>query len=418
MTGQSPALAVPPVDAMRPVGTGERMEIVDVIRGFAVFGILLVNMVMFNSPQQLAASSVEWWPAPVDQIARAAIAFFAEGKFYSIFSILFGLGLAIQADRAQARGAAIERLYLTRLLVLLLIGVTHAFLIWWGDILTIYAVLGLLLIFFRECKPRTLVVWTIVLLLIPIVLLCGLALLMLVLHVVPEASEVWVTIEAEMEKVEAGIDASVQAYAHGTFREIAAQRAADVAFTYQNLVMLGPMFLALFLIGLNLGKQEFFRDVPARLPRVRGALPWIAALGLIGNGIYAAAQSLSPFSPARFLSVALWVVAAPALALAYVSVILLLWQRPVWKRLLRLLAPVGRMALTNYLLQSLVCTTLFYSYGFGLYGKVSPSVGLVLTVVIFLLQIPLSVWWLNRFRFGPMEWVWRSLTYGKPQPMR
>jgi uncharacterized protein len=210
----------------------------------------------------------------------------------------------------------------------------------------------------------------------------------------------------------------VQAYAHGTFREIAAQRAADVAFTYQNLVMLGPMFLALFLIGLNLGKQEFFRDVPARLPRVRGALPWIAALGLIGNGIYAAAQSLSPFSPARFLSVALWVVAAPALALAYVSVILLLWQRPVWKRLLRLLAPVGRMALTNYLLQSLVCTTLFYSYGFGLYGKVSPSVGLVLTVVIFLLQIPLSVWWLNRFRFGPMEWVWRSLTYGKPQPMR
>jgi uncharacterized protein len=258
----------------------------------------------------------------------------------------------------------------------------------------------------------------VVLLLIPILLLCGIALLMLILQLAPEASEAWETIDAEKEKVEAGIDASVQAYAHGTFREIAVQRAADVAFVYQNLPVLGPMFLALFLIGLNLGKLEFFRDVRARLPRVRRMLPWIAALGLIGNGIYVAGQSLGPFSPGRFLAVALWVVAAPALAFTYISVLLLLWQRPVWKRLLSVLAPVGRMALTNYLLQSLICTTLFYSYGFGLYGKVSPSVGLLLTVAIFLVQIPLSAWWLRRFRFGPMEWVWRSLTYGKPQPMR
>jgi uncharacterized protein len=406
---------VPAEDGMGPTGAGERVEIIDVIRGFAVFGILLVNMGMFNSPQALAASGIEWWPDPLNRLARLVIVFFAEGKFYSTFSTLFGLGLAIQAARARARGAAIERLYITRILILLLIGLTHAFLVWWGDILTMYALLGLLLVFFVDCKPKTLLIWTGVLLLIPIVLCIGIALLLLLLQAFPEVTA---DTAAQIETtVRQNLESSMQAYAHGTFREIAMQRASDVALVYQNLPIFGPMILALFLIGLTLGKVNFFRDLPVWIPHVRRWLPWLAAVGLIGNVIYALAHSLHSLSPGRFLGAAVLVVAAPALAYTYVSTLVLLWQRPGWRGLLSWLAPVGRMALTNYLLQSVVCTLLFYNYGLGLYGRVSPAVGLVLTVTIFAVQIPLSAWWLRRFRFGPMEWVWRSLTYGRPQPM-
>jgi uncharacterized protein len=112
------------------------------------------------------------------------------------------------------------------------------------------------------------------------------------------------------------------------------------------------------------------------------------------------------------------VVAAPALALFYASTILLLTQREAWRRRLAPLAAVGRMALSNYLLQSLVCTTIFYSYGLALFDKVGPALGLLLTVAIFLVQVPLSVWWLRRFQFGPVEWLWRSLTYWRVQPLR
>ena len=114
----------------------------------------------------------------------------------------------------------------------------------------------------------------------------------------------------------------------------------------------------------------------------------------------------------------LWRVGAPALSFFYASAILLLFQRTAWQRHLAPLAAVGRTALSNYLLQSVICTTIFYSYGFGLYGRIGQPAGVALTFLIFALQIPVSVWWLRHFRFGPVEWLWRTLTYGKLQPMR
>jgi uncharacterized protein len=111
-------------------------------------------------------------------------------------------------------------------------------------------------------------------------------------------------------------------------------------------------------------------------------------------------------------------IGAPLLALGYVSALCLLYLRPAWSARLRILAPVGQMALSNYLLQSIVCTLIFYSYGLGLFGRVGEALGIVLTVAIYLAQIPLSHWWMKRFKYGPAEWLWRSLTYGKAQPMR
>ena len=144
-------------------------------------------------------------------------------------------------------------------------------------------------------------------------------------------------------------------------------------------------------------------------------------IGLIGNGIYVYfGQQANRAMPSlvNLISLAGQTFGAPALALFYMASLTLLAERPVWRGRLAPLANAGRMALTNYLLQSLVCTILFYGYGFGLYGRIGAAGGIVLTAAIFLVQVALSTWWLGRFRFGPMEWLWRTLTYGKRQEMR
>jgi len=150
-------------------------------------------------------------------------------------------------------------------------------------------------------------------------------------------------------------------------------------------------------------------------------MSWGLGLGLSGNfGFIVTADWSDPVLPSvmGLVETVFFVIGAPALSLFYAAAILLLVQREGWQKRLAPLAAVGRMALSNYLLQSVICTTIFYSYGLGLYGRVGPAVGVGLTVVIFLIQIILSVWWLRRFQFGPMEWVWRSLTYCKRQPLR
>ena len=182
----------------------------------------------------------------------------------------------------------------------------------------------------------------------------------------------------------------------------------------------------MFLLGLYAGRRRIFENIPAHLPLIRKVLWWGLGLGLVGNFVgyaylYLIASTLFPDPTVpSFTRVLVWLsfnIGKPALGLSYASAIILLVQRKAWKIRLGPLAAVGRMALTNYLLQTLICTTIFYGYGLGLYGKVDPTLILVLSVFIFALQILLSVWWVRRFRFGPAEWLWRTLTYGKRQPM-
>ena len=418
MTDSTP-VTLSPGPALAPVSAGERLELIDVIRGFAVFGILLVNMQFFNSPQTLRGSGIEWFPDAIDRWVSLAIVFFAEGKFYSIFAMLFGLGLAIQMQRAAARGVEVGRLYFRRLLVLLLIGLVHAFLIWWGDILTIYAALGMLLMLFRNLRPRALVIWSIVLLAIPVLFLTAVAAGLFAMSVVPEIEKaVQPALDVSLEGLREGVESSYDAYALGSFGAIMRQRAIDVGQTWANFPVWGPDILAMFLIGLTLGKIRFLHDVEGNLRRIRRAMPWLFVVGVLGNGLYTVHVGGSPVAAGTILAAAIWILAAPCLAYFYVSMLVVLWQRPGPRRILAHLAPAGRMALTNYLTHSIVFTLVFYSYGLGLYGAVSPVVGLVLTVAMYAVQIPLSAWWLSRFRFGPWEWVWRSLTYGQPQPMR
>ncbi len=407
----------------RPVQESERIQIVDILRGFALFGILLVNMELFSHPIQAfilpADPNMPWY----DQAAQWLVRFLAEGKFYALFSFLFGLGLTLQMGRVQARGGHFVSLYARRLLVLLVIGLIHAFFIWIGDILTLYALLGFVLLLFRKAQPRTLLIWAGVFWILPLLLNFGTAGLMALGRSVPDGAAQIDAIFAEQSALfQSDAARALAVYGGGSWMEITAQRALDMQFiAYGNLLGLAPNVLAMFLVGMYFGKRQIFQNIEQHLPLFRKLMLWGFVIGVPGNLIYATfTPSLSRLEPSFLLSGVLLAHAlgAPALMLAYMSTLTLLSRQPIWGKRFRTLAPVGQMALTNYLTQSLICTFIFYSYGVGLYGQVGTALGLVFAVIIYALQIPFSHWWLGHFLYGPMEWLWRSLIYLQPQPMR
>ena len=390
-----------------PVLRQERVEAIDILRGVAILGILIVNMQLFSTPEGL----------PVDGTAERLIYFFAQEKFKALFSFLFGLGLAVQMMRAEARGAHFLPLYARRLCVLFLIGIAHFLLVWDGDILHDYALLGFVLLLFHRSSPKTLLVGAGVLLAIPMLFYGITTYSSITSHVSPQMKE-WITYENGAEDNGTSDDFS-DTYARGSYAEMVTLRESELPRDMSPDTD-DAYVLALFLLGLYAGRRRIFHDIPAHLPFIRRVQRWGLVIGVAGNAAFAVGGSFdpSPTSVTQNVGRLCLVVAAPALMLFYASTIILVTQRETWRRRLAPLAAVGRTALSNYLLQSLICTTIFYSYGLALFGKVSPSLGVLLTITIFLIQIPLSVWWLRRFQFGPVEWLWRSLTYWQRQPMR
>ena len=432
----------PPV--IGPVPGQERIEAIDILRGVAILGILIVNMGLFSAPEDPPAR--ELWPNAVDRAVDWLILLFAQEKFKTLFSFLFGLGLAVQMMRAEARGARFLPLYSRRLCVLFLIGTAHFLLLWDGDILHDYALLGFVLLLFRRRSLKTLLVWASVFLSIP-ALFYGLTTYYAINREVPPPLMTWISYETGYETVRdegrGTRDAQAPAqpaarspqpaeaeaqettenpariYSSGSYAEMVALRARqlsrDMSPDSDDAYVIG-----IFLLGLYAGRRRLFHDIATHRPLIQRVQTWGLLIGIAGNAAFVAGGSFdpSPTSVTENLGRMCLIVGAPALAFAYASTIALFAQRESWRRWLAPLAAVGRMALTNYLLQSLICTTIFYSYGLGLFGKVRPSLGLLLTIAIFFIQVPLSVWWLRRFRFGAIEWLWRSLTYWRLQPMR
>lgn len=405
---------------MEPVSSEERLDVLDILRGFAVFGILLVNMPLYSAPASYMRANA--WPSVPDHIAKGLIVFLAEGKFYSLFSLLFGLGLAVQMLRTEARGTRFVPLYLRRLTILLVIGLLHTLLLWWGDILHIYAVLGFWLLLFRKRQPKTLLIWAGTSLMISGLLFIsfgGIAVFRTMRLPIEQRQQ---NAAARRELRAAETSRAIQSYSEGSYVEVGRQRIKDLQAEYTGLAPYIPHIFAMFLLGLYAGRRGIFRDLPAHLPFIRRVM-WVGlAIGLPGNLVFATfkvelANAVQTF-PLNVIVQILYLISASALCLFYASSITLLLQKRSWQERLAPLKAVGRMALSNYLLQTVIGVALFYSYGLGLYGKVGPAICLGLSVTIFLIQIVLSNWWLKRFHFGPVEWLWRSLTYLKPQRAR
>jgi uncharacterized protein len=402
LTDTAAAIAPEPIG---PVPGSERITVIDALRGAALFGILVANMRGFNAPLPAYFQPDLMWTWMPDRVAQGFVDWLVQGKFITIFAALFGVGFAIQLERATARGRRMG-FYARRLAALLVIGLAHAFLLWWGDILTIYALCGFFLLFFRRRTQTTVLVWAHILYWFILALFGWIVIAM---HLG------WMDLPADDSAK--NLAETVRLYSQGTVREVFAVRAREWTEANSFLIFL-TRIVGIFLFGLYIWRQGYLRHAVEHLGWWRRAQRIGLPVGIAGNLIVVALDWIYDPNPMRpsvlaFAMFAIQSVAIPALSLGYAATIVLLWQDAVWQRRLLPFSYVGRMALTNYLLQSLICTTIFYSYGLGLYGRVGPLLDLAFAVVIYSLQIPFSRWWLSRHAYGPMEGMWRVMTYGR-----
>jgi uncharacterized protein len=392
-----------------PIALSERIEILDILRGLAVCGILIGNMQWFSGygfmPDGLAANS-----SFADKLAQFLVHFFVEGKFYSIFSFLFGFGFALQIARAEERGDGRATLFKRRLFWLLVIGLLHAYLLWYGDILSVYALLGFVLILFRRKTDESLLKWAFWLIVIPIFTY----ILLYVLFVAFVSPETAAMIGAEKVKMWSDISQTVP---NSNYPQIiTGYNPQIIVGRYASLIfeMRLPKILAMFLLGFYAYRRGFFQDPASHKPFSRCVLIYGLILGVVGNlafAWFAGAEAVMPPTPAGIIGVVTYAFGVPALALGYIALIVTLWQKRAWQKILAWLAPVGRMALTNYLLQTVICVIIFYGYGFAQFGKFGALASTLVALAIFLFQIFFSAIWLKYFAYGPLEWIWRQLTY-------
>ncbi len=405
-----------------PVSIQERIFLLDVFRGLAIFGILMVNMPLFYNPISFILLGSQSDGDIIKIIFESFIKFFFEGKFYVLFSMLFGYGFWIFIQKSVPEGVGIIPVYLRRVLVLLLFGAIHVVFLWAGDILVLYAIFGMPLIFFRNVSDRGLIKWAIWLAVIPSVLAVFLAGMAALAMSIPEAADAFQAgLKEGMAVYNELAREAAQIYSTGSFSEIIFIRLKEYQVLLPGVLFVYPVVLAMFLLGAWIACKGYVKNYMEHLPLFKRVI-WITLpLGIIFSTLYAIAYQISIPSVPDFwsaLGVISHLVGGISFALLYSSTIILFTAKGGLSLFNKLLAPVGRMALTNYLLHSVICTTLFLSYGFGLFGRLEVWHGIVLTIVIFLLQIPFSSLWLKHFNYGPAEWLWRSLTYLKIQPFR
>jgi uncharacterized protein len=400
----------------QPISLPERIEVLDVLRGLAVCGILIGNMQWFSGYGFMPAAIARQSPFG-DQLTHFLVWVFVEGKFYSIFSFLFGFGFALQIARAEERGDLKASLFKRRLFWLLVIGLLHAYLLWSGDILSVYAVMGYVLILFRKRTDAALLKWAFGLLAVPIVTYVLLYILF-VAFVPPGA-----TAKLDAAQLEFWNEA-IRKVPHSSYLQIITGYNLNmIVGRYASLIleMRLPKLLAMFLLGSYAYRRGFFQNLSSHRPFIRRVLVYGLILGVTGNIAFAAlagAEAVFPPSPAGIVGVITYAFGVPALALGVVALIATLWQRPEWRRPLAWLAPVGRMALTNYLMQTVICVLIFYGYGLRQFGRFGATKATLTALAIFVFQIFLSALWLKYFAYGPMEWIWRQLTYRKRLSLR
>ncbi len=392
-------------EAAAPVHPEERHLLIDALRGFALAGVLLANLGYLSLYELMTEAERAALPTSTfDAFGVQLMEWLVNIKAITVFSLLFGLGFAVQIERAGARGEAGLGRFLRRLFWLAVIGALHAYLLWWGDILLIYAVIGLVLVLFRRA-PDALLLW-------------GGLFIAVLLPTLLQPWMGWTNLHVTRAEIYAS---TLQALLGEDPRQAFLSNARMANWSHLANWTLFCFVLGRFLIGYWAGRRGLLqrpmehRALLVRLLWITAALAIVsmASLHLIGT------HAAWPREGAgRVVRGALLRLGPLAMGCAYAIAFALLFLRPRWVRWLGVLAPVGRMALTLYLLQSLIGVVLFYGIGFGIGPWRGVAVWWLAWLLIFGAQIAASHWWLARFRYGPCEWAWRSLTYGAWQPMR
>jgi uncharacterized protein len=430
----------PPAEPVTPSG---RLASVDVLRGVALLGILAMNMVNFAWPDGVYSNPYAAPGAgPVDVGFWMVNHLLLDTKMMSLFSMLFGAGLVLMTDRAEGRGARLGRVYYRRVTWLLVIGLIHSYLIWSGDILVMYASCGFLLYPCRHWRPKTL-------------LIVGTCLILMAAPAVVVARVAFSYVKRTSERVQAETKAGKtpktweKRVGDAWTATLKQTRPSNEAFQKDIATHRGGY------AGIVKGRSKEL--IPAQTFGFLFFGWWLAGgrmllgMGLMKLGVFSAERSEHFYTrmivlgygiglplmaietavclrthffagrPFEYITqgwVLLYLVGSMPVVLGHVGLVMLIVRAGVLSGLTRRLAAVGRMALSNYLFDSILCTTLFYGYGLGLYGSVPRPYLMGLTAMIWAFQLTFSPLWLAHFRYGPAEWLWRSLTYGKPQPMR
>ncbi|NRQ40514.1 DUF418 domain-containing protein [Nonomuraea sp. NN258] len=379
-------------------GSG-RIHSVDALRGFSLLGILVVNIAFLASGYRMAGLAEPAFDGPLDWAVRWSVTLVAENKFYLLFSFLFGYSLTLQVDSAARRGTAFVPMFLRRLAGLFLIGLVHAVLLFPGDILMTYAVVGLALLLLRRLSPKNAVVLAV---LLTSLLALGFLALGALASLGMDPSGTVSDGAAEAARSDTALGGGVWQIVGEHLRKLSLIVVLRVLFQ-------GPAVLAACLIGLAVGKLGALRDLTAHRRALSG-IQWAGfTAGLAGAFVYT--QATWNGTVHKYFGEAVDLLTAPLLAAAYAATFLRVL--PHLPRLARALAAPGRMALSNYLAQSLICALIFTGYGLALVDRVSPALEVLIALAVFAVQVLYSRQWLRRHRYGPVEWLLRWLTYGR-----
>ncbi len=399
-----------------PVTPAERMLSIDVLRGFAVLGILIMNIQSFSmigAAYINPAASGEF--SGIDKLIWMLSHIFADSKFMTIFSILFGAGIVLITQRAELKGKKPAGLHFRRTFWLLIIGLVHAYIFWYGDILVSYALCALMVYLARNFSPKRLLISGLLIIAVgsALSLLSGLS-----MPYWPDVSYQQ-TLKSWLPAAEA-IEKEITAYSGSWLAQM--DYRIPSALSMQTFIFFYTVFwrvTGLMLIGMALYKWKVLQaELPNKTYQILLLIGFGVGFSLVVYGLTTNAAVNWSIDYSMFLGSQYNYWGSLFVSLGYISLVMLTVKSGLFSSLTRALQAAGRMALTNYLLQTLVCTFIFYGHGFGLFGRTSRVTQIIIVFVIWIFQLILSPLWLRKFKFGPVEWLWRSLTYLKLQPMR
>ena len=409
------------VSPMLPVIQAERIVFLDVLRGFALFGILVVNMDVFIHPILLATYQVNPIFSVWDEWAWVVSRVLFQGKFYLIFAFLFGLGFALQMERAESNSQRFAIFFLRRMSILLCLGIAHICLVWIGDILVMYALWGFVLLLFCKRSDKTLMYWALGFSFWPVLgaFLLG---LVAVLGIHNSFAPRWDSYSAKA----AELAVTYIDYAQGSYLTALQRRWIEIKTLYFSHALVSTQVLGMFLLGLWCHRKNVFQSKVLTHTTWQKRHKYTAFVGLFVGGLGSIwieyqVGGLRDLKAAfawdwganisRTSALGLSVLAPPFLSMAYVTFVCLACQSNKFGFFKVALAKAGRMSLSLYLMQSVICTLIFNGYGLGFYGQVGKAGSMGLAVGIFAAQLLLAHYWFKRYQYGPVEWLWRALSY-------
>jgi uncharacterized protein len=467
--------SVIPSPKLKPLDKHKRVDALDILRGLALVGILLMNIEWFNRAI-ISLGAHDTTLTGIDHAVGWLIRCFVEGKFYKLFALIFGMGFAVMLLRAKDAGRPFGAWFVRRMLVLLLIGIAHMIFLWGGDILHQYAIAGLILLAWVTYKktedPKAYLKLALMWLMIPLFLVSFLGSILGMVFNESKYQEIWqneldiytaveqqllINTDVILEKNDA-IDSEESSAEEAiltdeelreiTIAETIEQRKAlqadiaeeDSAFMQNSywqateyrlgflgfMLMFTPIMSLVVLIPIFI--LGFWLVVTEKITKHQEHHKFFSLLAKVGLCVgipLNVASILIIQHPATAISVVLqgvgqtlFYIGQYLLSAGYLGLVVCALNKQIWKKFFLAFSPMGQMALTNYLMHSVILTSIFYGYAGGQYGEISRAPQMLIVLAIIVAQIFLSKWWLNRYRFGPMEWLWRSLTYKKMQTMK